>query len=99
MQGRSGTSSIFLTIHVEAGSEISDRDREVFDMYKPHFKQVQHLQDVQLHFEIPSEYAAPKPMFGDPAPIDEEEAYEDDISGEWEEEDVAHTPPGELGSD
>jgi hypothetical protein len=35
-------------------------------MYKPHFKQIERLQDVPLHFEIPTEYEPPKPMFSDP---------------------------------
>lgn len=57
---------VFLTAHVESSMEISDRDREVFEMYKPHFKQIERLQDVPLHFEVPTEYEAPKPMFTDP---------------------------------
>ena len=57
---------IFLTAIVEDSTEISARDRKVYEMYRPHFKQIQRLQDVPLHFEIPTEYAPPKPMFGDP---------------------------------
>jgi hypothetical protein len=66
---------VFLTIHLENATEISDRDRKVYDMYKPHFKQIERLQDVPVHFEIPTEYEAPKPMFGDPraeADVDEQ---------------------------
>lgn len=64
---------VFLTAHVDGASEMSERDREVFDTYRPQFKQIQRLQDVQLHFEVPTEYEAPRPMFGDPpAPEDEE---------------------------
>lgn len=57
---------VFLTAHVEGGTEMSERDLEIFDMYRPHFKQIEKLQDVQLHFEVPTEYETPKPMFGDP---------------------------------
>ncbi len=57
---------IFITARVEQAAEISERDRQVFDMYRPHFKQVERLQDVPVHFEIPTEYEAPRPMFGDP---------------------------------
>jgi len=56
---------IFLTVRVEGSEEISERDREVFDRYVPQFKRIEQLQDVQLHFEIPTEYAPVKPMFGD----------------------------------
>lgn len=57
---------VFLTAHVESATEVSDRDREVFDSYKPHFKHIERLQDVPLHFEVPTEYEPPKPMFSDP---------------------------------
>ena len=57
---------IFLTVHVEGGAEISARDRKIFDRYRPSFKQIQQLQDVQLHFEIPTEYAPAEPMFSEP---------------------------------
>ncbi len=57
---------IFITARVEQALEISERDRQVFDMYRPHFKQVERLRDVPVHFEIPTEYEAPRPMFGDP---------------------------------
>ncbi len=57
---------VFLTAHVESAAEVSDRDREVFDSYKPHFKHIERLQDVPLHFEVPTEYEPPKPMFSDP---------------------------------
>lgn len=69
---------IFLTAHVESAIEMSDRDKHVFEMYKPHFKHVERLQDVPLHFEIPTEYEAPKPMFSDPP----EEAPEEDAPPE-----------------
>lgn len=57
---------VFLTAQIDGATKISDRDRKVFDMYKPHFKQVERLQDVPLHFEIPTEYEPPKPRFTDP---------------------------------
>lgn len=57
---------VFLTANIDGATRISERDRKVFDMYKPHFKQVERLQDVPLHFEIPTEYEAPKPRFTDP---------------------------------
>lgn len=57
---------VFLTANIDGATKISERDRKVFDMYKPHFKQVERLQDVPLHFEIPTEYEAPKPRFTDP---------------------------------
>ncbi len=62
---------IFLTAHVQAATEINKRDRTVFEMYRPHFKNVERLQDVPLHFEIPTEYEAPRPMFSDPPNADE----------------------------
>jgi type IV pilus secretin PilQ/predicted competence protein len=65
---------IFLTAHIEGAVEISERDRQVFEMYKPQFKQIERLQDVPLHFEIPTEYEAPRPMFSDPP---KEEASEE----------------------
>lgn len=57
---------VFLTAHVESATEIDDRDRRVYEMYKPHFKQIERLQDVPLHFEVPTEYELPRPMFSDP---------------------------------
>ncbi len=57
---------VFITAHVERALEISKRDQKVFNRYKPHFKHEERLQDVPLHFEIPTEYEQPKPMFGDP---------------------------------
>jgi len=57
---------VFLTAQIDGATKISERDRKVFDMYKPHFKQVERLQDVPLHFEIPTEYEPPKPRFSDP---------------------------------
>ncbi|MBI5762302.1 MAG: hypothetical protein HZA51_02120 [Planctomycetes bacterium] len=57
---------IFLTAHVENATQVTERDQKVYDMYKPHFKHVERLQDVPLHFEIPTEYEPPKPMFTDP---------------------------------
>lgn len=62
---------VFLTANVEGNSEISERDQKVYDTYVPHFKQIQKSQDVQLHFEIPSEYDTPKPMYGDPPATDD----------------------------
>lgn len=56
---------IFLTARVDTAAEISDRDREIFEQYKPHFKHSDQLQSVPLHFEIPTEYESPKPMFGE----------------------------------
>ncbi len=70
---------IFLTVHVDAASVISERDQQIFDTYRPHFKHVEHVQDVPLHFEIPTEYRDPKPMFGDPPlPDADEESPESD---------------------
>jgi len=66
---------IFLTAHVDGAIEMSERDKRVFEMYKPNFKHVERLQDVPLHFEIPTEYETPKPMFSDPpTETNEEEA-------------------------
>jgi len=65
---------IFLTAHIECAVAISERDQGVFDMYRPNFKHVERLQDVPLHFEIPTEYEPPKPMFSEPP---EEEVYEE----------------------
>lgn len=67
---------VFLTSHLEGATEISERDRMVFDMYRPHFKHVERLQDAPLHFEIPTEYETPKPMFGDPVGEDVQEFKE-----------------------
>lgn len=81
---------IFLTVHVDAASVISDRDQKIFDTYRPHFKHVEHVQDVPLHFEIPTEYRDPKPMFGDPPVPDA-----DDESPESDQPDVlASVEPG-----
>lgn len=72
---------VFLTARVEGGGELTDRDREIFELYQPQFRSVPRLQDVQLHFEIPTEYAEPKPMYGDQpdAPLlpPADEAYDD----------------------
>ncbi len=59
---------VFLTSHVEGAMEISERDREIYEQYQPNFKQIDRLQDVPLHFEVPTEYRDPQPMFGDPPP-------------------------------
>lgn len=61
---------VFVTARVEGATALSERDREVFESYEPNFKDIQRLQDVQLHHEIPTEYAEPKPMYGDPVAID-----------------------------
>lgn len=56
---------VFVTAKVEGGHVLTSRDREIFDSYEPNFKEVQKLQDVPLHFEVPTEYEDPKPQFGD----------------------------------
>lgn len=61
---------VFLTAQIEGATRISQRDQAVFEMYRPHFKHVEVIRDVPLHFEIPTEYEPAKPMFGDP-PADE----------------------------
>ena len=66
---------VFLTAHVEAATEIDERDQRVLEMYRPHFKHIERLQDVPLHFEIPTEYEPPKPMFSDP-PVAVEDEFE-----------------------
>jgi type II secretory pathway component GspD/PulD (secretin) len=71
---------IFLTANIEGAIEISERDHQVFDMYKPVFKHVDRLQDVQLHFEIPTEFEWPKPMFSDPPACEDEEASDSTVS-------------------
>ncbi len=57
---------VFLTARVEDASRISEREQQIFDRYQPHFKNFDKLQDVPLHFEVPTEYGPPRPMFGDP---------------------------------
>lgn len=71
---------VFLTVHVEKATTINERDQIVFEKYKPHFKHIDLLQDVPLHFEIPSEYEEPKPMFGEPPPF--EDRFSDEIADE-----------------
>lgn len=61
---------VFVTARVEGATILSDRDREVFESYEPNFKEIQRLQDVQLHHEVPTEYAEPKPMYGDPVAVE-----------------------------
>ncbi|MBN2562440.1 MAG: hypothetical protein JXQ75_16060 [Phycisphaerae bacterium] len=75
---------IFLTAHVEHAVEFTERDQKILDMYRPQFKQVDRLQDVQLHFEIPTEYEAPRPMFGDP-PVVETDGDLDESASDFEE--------------
>lgn len=77
---------IFITAHVEQATVLTERDKEIFETYQPHFKQIERLQDVPMHFEIPTEYEPPRPMFGDP-PVaefdeDEDEAPDDDVLAE-----------------
>jgi hypothetical protein len=67
---------VFLTAHVETATEIDQRDQRVFDMYKPHFKHIERLQDVPLHFEIPTEYEPARPMFSDPPVAADDEFQE-----------------------
>jgi len=57
---------VFLTARVEEASRISERDQQIFDTYKPHFKQVDRLQDAPLYFELPPERGRVGPPFGDP---------------------------------
>lgn len=57
---------VFLTARIDGALQLADRDREIFDKYRPHFKHVERLQDVPLHFEIPTEYEPPRPMFSEP---------------------------------
>jgi type IV pilus secretin PilQ/predicted competence protein len=89
---------VFLTAHVEGAAQMSERDRSVFDMYKPQFKQVERLQDVQLHFEVPTEYKTPKAMFGDPHDVEPEGAEEGETGVESEEALSGQTSatPGEV---
>jgi len=61
---------VFLTAQIEGATQISQRDQAVFEMYRPHFKHVEVIRDVPLHFEIPTEYEPAKPMFGDPPAAD-----------------------------
>ena len=56
---------VFVTAHLDKATEISERDQRILDMYQPHFKHIDRLQDVPVHFEVPTEYETPKPMFGD----------------------------------
>lgn len=83
---------IFLTANIEGAIEISERDKRVFEMYKPHFKHVERLQDVPLHFEIPTEYEAPKPMFSDP-PEEETIEAEDEAPPEMAPTSTPQTQP------
>lgn len=71
---------VFLTARVDGAVELSKRDRKVFDKYRPHFKHVERLQDVPLHFEIPTEYEPPRPMFSDPPieHLDDDEMLDED---------------------
>ena len=70
---------VFLTAHVECATQVSERDQKVFDMYRPQFKHIERLQDVPVHFEIPTEYEPPRPMFSDlPHDADEDENDLDD---------------------
>lgn len=64
---------VFLTAYLDKATEISERDRQILDLYRPQFKHYERLQDVPVHFEIPTEYQEPKPMFGD-AHLDDAEA-------------------------
>jgi hypothetical protein len=57
---------VFMTVRIEGATDIGERDRAVYETYQPHFKHVERLQDVPLHFEIPTEYQGTRPMFGDP---------------------------------
>ena len=59
---------IFLTARAEGAAKMTERDRKIFDKYRPHFKHVERIQDVPLHFEIPPEFEPPRPMFSDPPP-------------------------------
>ena len=61
---------VFVTAHIQGSTALTERDREIFESYEPNFKQIQKLQDVPLHFEVPTEYQEPKPMFGDPVAAD-----------------------------
>jgi type IV pilus assembly protein PilQ len=85
---------VFLTTHVEGATEISERDRSVYDMYRPQFKQVERLQDAQLHFEIPTEYESPKAKFGDPPR--EEPGDAEDMGAVAEQEYQAQTRAGAM---
>lgn len=60
---------IFVTAHIQGATVLNDRDRKVFESYEPNFKDIQHLDDVPLHFEVPSEYKPPKPMYGNAVPV------------------------------
>ncbi len=60
---------VFLTARVQGATEINERDQRVFDMYKPQFKQIDRVQDVPVHFEVPTEFEMPRPMFGDPTNV------------------------------
>ncbi|MFH1418231.1 MAG: hypothetical protein ABII12_08110 [Planctomycetota bacterium] len=90
---------VFITAHVGRAAEISERDQKVFSRYRPHFKHEERLQDVPLHFEIPTEYEPPKPMFGDPFDpeffdLDDETADDEDSDKEVGEEVVEEAVAG-----
>lgn len=71
---------VFLTARVDGATEMSERDRQIYDTYRPHFKHIERLQDVPLHFEIPTEYEPPKPMFSDPPNVGMDD---DDLEDNW----------------
>lgn len=85
----------FLTARCEGAEIMTERDREVFGMYEPHFKQIQKSQDVQLHFEVPSEFDTPKPMFGDPPA---EPVYHEEWNDQPSDPSAAPTPPNPVDS-
>ncbi len=84
---------IFLTARIDGALELSERDRKVFDRYQPHFKHIDRLQDVPLHFEVPTEYDLPKPMFSDP-PIEPAVDIEDTKPVPDEDRVVREAPKG-----
>lgn len=65
---------VFLTARVQGATEINERDQRVFDLYKPQFKQIDRIQDVPVHFEVPTEFEMPRPMFGDPTNVADDDA-------------------------
>jgi len=67
---------VFLTARVQGATEINERDQRVFDMYKPQFKQIDRVQDVPVHFEVPTEFEMPRPMFGDPTNVADDDVLD-----------------------
>ncbi|MCK6457469.1 MAG: hypothetical protein L6Q92_13195 [Phycisphaerae bacterium] len=58
---------VFITVHVEGATDMTERDREIYRRYKPQFRRADTIHDVRLHFDFPgTQFHEPKESADEP---------------------------------